>query len=711
MLDNLNSEQKKAVLCTKGPLLILAGAGSGKTRVITRRIAYLVKEEGVDPYNILAITFTNKAAKEMKERVEDLLGGSAQGMIISTFHSACVRILRKEIQKAGYSSNFNIYDSGDSLGLVKSVLKDLELSDSQFQPKAILSMLGKIKDSMRSPEEYGSEHAVGYYEQKVALVYAEYQKRLKKSNALDFDDIIYLTVKILSENKHVLEYYQERFRYILVDEYQDTNKLQFELIRLLAGRHRNLCVVGDDDQSIFMWRGANIQNILSFEKTFKGAKVVKLEQNYRSSANILEAANNVIKGNANRKEKKLWTDKEKGERIKLCRLLNEYHEGRFIAQEAKRLVDAGEYKYSDMAVLYRMNAQSRNIEEALLALSVPYIVFGGLEFYKRKEVKDVLAYLKLIYNENDAVSFERAVMFPKRGVGGGTIEKLRADADNRGISVFAAAREPDKDLFGPAQRKNLMEFSGLMDDLKNYSNSSVPSKIIARVIEKAGILKEYERTQPLEYEVREQNITELVSIALQHESDGIMTLSEFLETVALISDTDVEEEEDSRVSLMTLHSSKGLEFPVVFIAGFEEGIFPSERSMYEPAELEEERRLCYVGMTRAMDNLYLTCTQARTIFGKTAYYQVSRFFFDIPDDMAEEYKTDVAQRTQVWNNSYAPTTKGAVLLLGDKVIHKRFGRGVVVDMVKEEKDTIIEIEFEGVGRRRLIEAYANLEKL
>lgn len=711
MLDNLNSEQKKAVLCTKGPLLVLAGAGSGKTRVITRRIAYLVKEEGVDPYNILAITFTNKAASEMKERVEALLGQSAQGMIISTFHSACVRILRREIQKAGYSSNFNIYDAGDSLGLIKTVLKDLELSDSKFQPKAVLATIGKIKDSMKSPDEYIAGSAFGYYEKQIAAVYIEYQKRLKKNNALDFDDIIYLTVKILKENKPVLDHYQERFRYILIDEYQDTNRLQFELIRLLAAKHRNLCVVGDDDQSIFMWRGADIGNILSFEKSFKGAKVIKLEQNYRSCANILDAANNVIKGNVNRKDKKLWTDKERGERIKLCRLSNEYHEGRFIAQEAKRLVDTGEFRYSDIAVLYRMNAQSRNIEEALLALSVPYIVFGGLEFYKRKEVKDVLAYLKLIYNENDSVSFERAAVFPKRGIGGGTIDKLREDAEKRGISVFEAAKQPDGKLFGPAQKKNLMEFAGLVEELKKFSNDSVPSKIIAHVIEKVGILKEYERTQPLEYEVRAQNITELVSIALQHESDGILTLSEFLETVALISDTDVESEDDHRVSLMTLHSSKGLEFPVVFIAGFEEGIFPSERSMYEPAELEEERRLCYVGMTRAMCRLYLTCTQARTIFGKTAYYQISRFFFDIPGDMAHEYNTGGTERMQVRSSAFTATTAGSVLFAGDKVIHKRFGRGVVIELVKDDKDTIIEIEFEGVGRRRLIEAYANLEKL
>jgi DNA helicase II / ATP-dependent DNA helicase PcrA len=717
MQDDLNREQREAVMCTEGPLLVLAGAGSGKTRVITKRIAYLVKEKGVDPYNILAITFTNKAAREMKDRVDSLLDGKTNGMLISTFHSACVRILRREIANIGYAPNFNIYDTADSTGLLKSIVKDLGLNDGNYSPKVLLAKFGALKDEMSDPDDYIDNHAVNFYEMNIGNIYREYQKRLKSSNSVDFDDIIFLTVKIFLENKAILEFYRERFRYILVDEYQDTNKLQFRLIDLLAGSRRNLCVVGDDDQSIFMWRGADIKNILSFESSFKGANVIKLEQNYRSTANILSAANDVISRNYSRKEKKLWTDKEDGANIQACRLNNEYQEGRYIADEIKRLINTDGYSYSDFAVLYRMNAQSRNIENALMAAGIPYRVFGSLEYYKRKEVKDLVSYLRIIYNEHDAVAFERAVSVPKRGVGGGTVEKAQKTAILKAISVLEAARKPDPLIFSRAQSAQLAGFASLIDGFREFSDMHLPSELIGKIIEDTGIIGEYKRTDPADSEAREENVREFVSIALQQERDGITSLSEFLENVSLISDTDDDSGSGMYVSVMTLHSSKGLEFPVVFISGFEEGIFPLERSLAGPMEAEEERRLCYVGMTRAKKILYLTFTDSRTIFGKTAHNRVSRFFDDISGPKIDIIGGD-DQRYRIRSSpdiiskpKTAEKNMSGGLCEGDRVIHKRFGRGRVNAITLEDGDTILEIEFENKGKRRLMAAYADLEKM
>ena len=717
MLDNLNKEQKKAVMCTEGPLLVFAGAGSGKTRVITRRIAYLVKEKGVDPYNILAITFTNKAAREMKTRVDKLLDGRTQGMIISTFHSACVRVLRREINKLGYTSNFNIYDTGDSTSILKTIIKELNFSDNKYNPKMLLAKFGTLKDETIGPDEYLDRYASNFFEVNVGKAYKEYQNRLKRNNAIDFDDIICLTVKLLSEFKHVRSYYQDRFKYILVDEYQDTNKMQFKLIELLTGERRNLCVVGDDDQSIFMWRGANIENILSFEKSFKGANVVKLEQNYRSTAKILAVANDIIKHNYSRKAKKLWTDKDGGENLKVYKLSNEYHEGRFITEEIRRFVGNGRYKYSDFAVLYRMNVQSRNIEDSLMSSGIPYKIFGGLKFYDRKEVKDVLAYLRLIYNESDMVAFERAISIPKRGIGQLTINKVLNASVSSGKSVLEIIKEASFDVFSAVQRKNLSGFSHLIESIKESSLSKLPSEIIGDIIEKTKIIEEYERIEPLEYEMRVDNIRELVSIALQQEKDGITTLDEFLEGVSLVSDVTTDEESDSFVSLMTLHSAKGLEFPVIFMAGFEEGIFPSEKSSMEPLEMEEERRLCYVGITRAMELLYMTYTSSRTIYGRTSYSRISRFFNDIDEERVDHDTGIKAETKKIEVERFI--RKPIVIHRkddeeyseGDRVIHKRFGIGKIVAISKEDNDTIIEIEFNDKKKRRFVAAYANLEKM
>ena len=742
LVNNLNNEQKEAVLCTEGPLLVLAGAGSGKTRVLTHRIAYLIKEKDVDPYNIIAITFTNKAAKEMKERVLELVGSNSQRMIISTFHSACVRFLRRDIEKINYGSNFNIYDTNDSLQVLKKVIKDLKLNDKNFNPRMMLSKFGKLKDQMISSDDFMENHAFNFYDQNVAKIYKEYQKRLKNNNAIDFDDIIYLTVKLFLENPQVLAYYNRRFRYILVDEYQDTNKLQFKLIELLASSHRNLCVVGDDDQSIFMWRGADVGNILGFENIFDDTKVIKLEQNYRSTGNILNAANAVIKNNYARKEKALWTSKGDGDKIEVDRLQNEYQEGRFIASKVKELVEKGR-SYSDFAVLYRMNVQSRSIEEALSAAGIRYKIFGGHKFYDRKEVKDVLAYLKLIYNESDYVALERALDFPKKGIGTRTVEKVMIVANDEDTSAMDIMRKADQKYILKSVKTKLIDFTILIDHFKKKAEEMTPSELIGYIIEKGAFREEYERREPLEYEGRIENIEELVSIALEQEKDGITTLSEFLENVSLVADIDDGEEASSEfVSLMTMHSAKGLEFPIVFIAGFEENIFPSERSLVSDDEMEEERRLCYVGITRAMEQLYLTNTSSRTIFGRTTYNNPSRFLSEIPEEFLDCKLTGVksvnATRSSVnsfqnfglgtgvgnLKNSQSSSPKFEMksnlkpkadesfnYSQGDRVIHKRFGIGKILSITMEGEDTIVEIDFEQKGMRRLVAAYAKLEKM
>jgi DNA helicase-2/ATP-dependent DNA helicase PcrA len=641
LLKPLNNEQQKAVTHTEGPLLVLAGAGSGKTRVIAYRIAYLIKEKGVNPGNILAITFTNKAAGEMKERVNILVGKVSENMWVSTFHSACVRILRKDIEKIGFDRNFIIFDTSDQQIVIKDCLKKLNLDEKMHTPASMLSSIGRAKDEMLAPDEFLRIYEGDFRMRTTARVYKLYQDTLKQNNALDFDDIIMYTVKLFQEHPGILSYYQSKFKYIHVDEYQDTNTAQYYLVSLLARLHRNLCVVGDDDQSIYGFRGANIRNILDFEKEFKDVKVVKLEQNYRSTKIILDAANNIIKNNTGRKPKVLWTDNEKGCKIRFYQGQDEHDEAYFIACEINKSVKLKKKGYGSFAVLYRMNAQSRVIEETFIRKEIPYRIFGGLRFYDRKEIKDVLAYLRLIQNLNDNYSFKRIINVPRRGIGNATVEKLEIIAGHEKCGLFEAIDLAHKDTGLKRSVQKLAEFRDMILDLAKTKENMAVSSLIGEVIEKSGILKELQNENTPEAQSRIENIRELISAALEFEntSEG-KGLDTFLEHVSLVADIDNLDEENDNVVLMTLHSAKGLEFPTVFMAGMEEQVFPGYRSLYSKSELEEERRLCYVGITRAKEELYMTCTTYRTLFGKTAYNMVSRFVEEIPgrllDDLGKE---------------------------------------------------------------------------
>jgi DNA helicase-2/ATP-dependent DNA helicase PcrA len=632
LLKGLNKQQKEAVLHTEGPLLILAGAGSGKTRVLTHRIAYLIREKNVPPAGILAITFTNKAANEMKERIGKLLGELSENMWIGTFHSICVKILRRDIEKIGLNRNFVIFDQADQQTVVKSCLKELNLNEKNFPPRSMLEIIGRAKDELIEPERYSRMYASDFRMVKIASIYSLYQKKLRQNNALDFDDIILFTIKLFMENPPVLEFYQRKFRYVLVDEYQDTNTAQYNLVSLLAHSHRNLCVVGDDDQSVYGWRGANIRNILDFEKEFKDCRVIKLEQNYRSTKTILEAANSVIKNNEGRKRKTLWTDNAEGCRVKCFEGDNEHDEAFFIADEIKKLVVYENRKHSDIAVLYRMNAQSRVLEEAFMREGIPYRIFGGLRFYDRKEIKDVIAYLRIIQNPSDDVALKRIINVPKRGIGNTTVENAETAAVRKGCSIFdvISSAEGVPELQKAAPR--LQCFVSLIDGFKaSLEQGNEVSDLIGEVIEKTGILEELQEEDSVEAQTRIENIKELISVALEFESQsGESGLEAFLAHISLVSDVDNLWENDDGVVMMTLHSAKGLEFPVVFIPGMEEGVFPGYRSILDESELEEERRLCYVGITRAKEKLYLTNTRCRTLFGSTAYNRMSRFLGEIP---------------------------------------------------------------------------------
>ncbi len=634
----LNEKQQEAVLRTEGPVLILAGAGSGKTRVLTQRIAYLIEEKQVNPWNILAITFTNKAAGEMRERVDDMVGFGSDSIWVSTFHSTCVRILRRYIDKIGFDNNFAIYDTDDSKNIMKEICKRLNIDTKIYKERAILSEISSAKDELISPVEYEMNTMADFSKRRIAEAYKEYQTVLKKNNALDFDDLIVKTVELFKARPDVLEYYQERFRYICVDEYQDTNTAQFELVRLLAARYRNLCVVGDDDQSIYKFRGANIRNILDFEKVYPEAKVIKLEQNYRSTQTILDAANAVIANNTARKTKNLWTEKGVGEQIRFKQFDSGFEEADFIASEIGKKKRCGKLDFHDCAVLYRTNAQSRALEERFIMEGIPYDVVGGVNFYSRREIKDLLAYLKTIDNGKDDLAVKRIINIPKRGIGATTILRVQDYADARGISFFDALCEADQIMSIGRSASKLEPFVTMIRAFRSKLEYFSLEELLKDIIETTGYVKELELSDEEDAEDRINNIDELMSkVVLYEDSHDEPSLSEFLEEVALVADIDGVDEDDNKVLLMTLHSAKGLEFPHVYLAGMEDGVFPSYMTITsdDPTEIEEERRLAYVGITRAKEELTLTCARARMIRGETQYNPVSRFVREIPGELVD----------------------------------------------------------------------------
>nr|MBA3690391.1 DNA helicase PcrA [Actinomycetota bacterium] len=638
LLEGLNPVQREAVLHTEGPVLIVAGAGSGKTRALTHRIAHLIREEGVSPGSILAITFTNKASREMAERVEGMVGGRvAAGMWILTFHATCSRLLRREHDHLGLPSNFTIYDDGDTERLIAAVLRDLDLDPKRFPPRAIASAVGRAKDQVLSADEF-AQRADNYYEETVAKVYSAYEQRKRAAGALDFDDLIMEAVRLLRDTPEVLRHYQERFRYILIDEYQDTNRAQYQLVNLLAARYRNLCVVGDADQGVYSWRGATIQNLLDFERDYPDAAVFLMEQNYRSTQHILSIANALIEHNQQRKPKSLWTETTAGELAVRFRADDEHEEAMFVAEEVERLVGDEGMRYRDIAIFYRTNAQSRVLEDVFMRTGVPYKVFGGVRFYQRREIKDVLAYLRLLVNPQDVISFRRAVNTPKRGIGDASVAAVESFAQTEGIPVIEAVRRVDE-IVTLAQRAKgaVAGFRQVMDALDHHLiDGAGPARMVEFAAQESGYLAELEEDRTVEAQGRIENLQELSGVAaemMQREPDA--GLAEFLEQVSLVGDQDSYDEEDSAVTLMTLHIAKGLEFPAVFMVGLEDGIFPHYRSMTSTAELEEERRLAYVGITRAQQRLYLCHAWSRTIFGQTQFNPPSRFLNELPEELIQ----------------------------------------------------------------------------
>jgi DNA helicase-2/ATP-dependent DNA helicase PcrA len=628
LLNGLNPEQQSAVKATDGPLLLMAGAGSGKTRVLTHRIAYLIVEKRVNPYNILAITFTNKAAREMRERIRKMMGGAAEEIWISTFHSMCVRILRRDIDRMGFSRNFTILDTGDQQSVVKGILKDKNLDPKKNDPRAILGTISSAKNELIDPEEY-AKTAGGYFEQTVSDVYTEYQKRLRKNQALDFDDLIMMTIQLFQRVPEVLEYYQRKFQYIHVDEYQDTNRAQYMLVKFLANRFKNLCVVGDSDQSIYRWRGADIANILSFEKDYPNAAVILLEQNYRSTKRILLAANKVIENNATRKAKNLWTENPEGNKLVYYRADSEQGEAQFVAGKIKELTRDGKYKNSDVAILYRTNAQSRVMEEVLLKSNIEYSIVGGTKFYDRKEIKDMLAYLRLISNPDDDISLQRIINVPKRGIGSSSVDKMADFAAMHDISIFQALDSVELLGLSPKITKGAREFRDLIKNYTQMQEFLSVTELVEDILDKSGYREMLKAEKSIEAQSRLENLDELLSVTKNFE-DGSedKSLVAFLTDLALVADIDSlddDGEEKDSITLMTLHSAKGLEFPVVFLIGLEEGVFPHSRSLMEEAEMEEERRLAYVGITRAEQTLFITNAQMRTLYGRTSMNPASRF--------------------------------------------------------------------------------------
>jgi DNA helicase II / ATP-dependent DNA helicase PcrA len=725
LLANLNEQQQAAVKTTEGPLLIMAGAGSGKTRVLTHRIAYLMAEKRVAPWNILAITFTNKAAREMKERVQGLLGGAAEEIWISTFHSMCVRILRRDIDRIGIDRNFSILDTTDQLSVLKNILKEKNIDPKKFDPRAILGTISNAKNELLTPEKFAKKVS-SYYEKIVSDVYEEYQKRLLRNHALDFDDLIMTTIQLFERVPEVLEHYQYKFQYIHIDEYQDTNRAQYVLVKMLASRFKNICVVGDADQSIYRWRGADIQNILSFEKDYPNAKVILLEQNYRSTKRILQAANEVIEHNVNRKPKKLWTENPEGQKIVYYEAMNESDEAQFVAGKIKEYVDSGKRRYSDFAILYRTNAQSRVMEEVLLKSNIPYQIVGGLKFYDRKEIKDVLAYLRVIANPNDDISLLRIINVPKRGIGVSSIDKIVSYASENGLSVFEALGELEHIGLSARTAASLIEFRRQLEQWAQLQEYVSVTELVEEVLDKSGYREMLKAEKTLEAQSRLENIDEFLSVTKHFENvSEDKSLIAFLTDLALISDIDqlneMNGEDQDAVVLMTLHSAKGLEFPVVFLIGMEEGIFPHSRSLDDEDEMEEERRLAYVGITRAEEELFLTSAQMRTLFGYTNINPVSRFIREIPEELVERVNkrtswTSAAagKQTTVRKIAIASSTGGEAIpwKVGDKVKHKKWGIGTVVSVRGEGDDKELDIAFPSpIGIKRLLAKFAPITKV
>lgn len=733
----LNKEQYEAATTVEGPLLILAGAGSGKTRVLTYRIANLINNLNVYPSRILAITFTNKAAEEMRERVKGIVGNEADGMWITTFHSMCVRILRREIDKLGYNKNFAIYDSYDQKVLMKECIKELNLNPKDFDDRSLINKIGQQKDNLISPEKFRMEVGENYRLKKIANVYELYQKKLKNNNALDFDDLIYKTVELFKKNQEVLEFYQEKFKYIMVDEYQDTNKSQYELVKLLAQKHKNICVVGDDDQCIYAWRGADIRNILDFEKDYPQAKTIKLEENYRSMSNILSAANDVIKNNCNRKAKKLRTSNSEGEKIKIYRANSDIEEAQFVINEIKKLIKEENRNPKDFSILYRTNAQSRIFEEVFMRNKIPYKIVGGLKFYDRKEIKDIMAYLKLINNPLDDVSLKRIINVPKRGIGKTSIEKIENFSREMEECMYSTLLDIDSIGITGRATSSINKFVSLINSFIRKKDEVKVSVLIQEIIEYTGYMKELQDSKDIEDLSRIENLKELVSAAVDFEiSSEDKTLSAFLEQIALVSDIDNYDEQSDAVVLMTVHSAKGLEFPVVFMVGMENGIFPGTQSLDDIDEMEESRRLCYVGITRAKEKLYMTSAERRMVFGRTVFYSQSDFI----DEISKELKEDLNQKINMKNNFISGKSKyfhdslndfnknntnltdirknkieGKSILreeeikLGKKVKHSKFGLGTIVSVNKVANDVKLTIAFDKMGVKILMLSVAPLE--
>ncbi len=763
LLEGLNDKQYKAVVNTEGPCLVIAGAGSGKTKVLTHKIAYLIGEKKVLPWNILAITFTNKAANEMKERIANLIGDTAKDIWMGTFHSICVRILRRFIDRIGFDSSFIIFDTSDQRTLIKACIKSVGLDDKMFTDRSVLSEISNAKNEMLDPDQYAARVNGDFRKEKIALVYELYQKRLRENNAIDFDDIINYTIRILMDNADILDYYSEKFKYVLVDEYQDTNKAQFTLVTLLASKNGNITVVGDNDQGIYSFRGADISNILNFERDFPGTKIIKLEQNYRCTGNILKAANSVIKNNQVTYKKELWTENDVGNLPKVYSASNEYDEGTYITEQIEHLRREEYYKYSDFAVLYRMNTQSRAIEEMLRREGIPYKIIGGLKFYERKEIKDIISYLRLIQNLSDNLSLKRVINEPKRGIGKTSLEKIEEISENLGISMYEVIKNADQYGLNRVFMSS-REFINSIEELRSKKDEMQISELIKETLDKTGYTKALQNENTVEAENRIENLDEFLTVAIEFEEESADNkLSDFLEGITLSSDIDDMEESEETVTLMTLHSAKGLEFPVVFLVGMEEGIFPGYKSIGEEKELEEERRLCYVGITRAKENLFLTCSKQRTIFGSTSCNQVSRFLKEIPEELLDGYNEALGERNQStifedskfsWTygskdngniktykiekqepamasasssnngfmfrtaesflNSLGKKTTGNQVDLsqykaGIRISHKKFGEGVISNVEPEGDDLKVDIQFDKVGHKRLMAKFANLE--
>ena len=739
--DTLNDRQKEAVLHTDGPLLILAGAGSGKTRVLTHRIAYLIAEKGVNPWNILAITFTNKAAHEMRERVDKIAGSEGGSVWVSTFHSTCVRILRRHIDRLGYDNNFTIYDADDQKTLIKEICRKMNIDTKKVKERALLAQISHAKDELLNPDEMEMNAGADFNQKRAAQVYREYQAALRRNNALDFDDLICKTVELFQNCGDVLQSYQERFRYIMVDEYQDTNTAQFKFVSLLASRCENLCVVGDDDQSIYRFRGANIGNILGFERVFPDAKVIRLEQNYRSTQNILNAANGVIANNTERKEKTLWTENPEGEKIHFRQFMNGYEEAEFVVGDIARRHREGTAEYHNCAVLYRTNAQSRLFEEKCLLANIPYKIVGGVNFYARKEIKDLLCYLKTVDNAADDLAVRRILNVPKRGIGATTVGRIQDYADMMNISFYDALRVAEE---VPSIGRSLSKVDGFVtfiQSLKSKAQAYSVSELLEEIIDLTGYVDELKAEDTEESRARVENIDELISKTVSYEEtmkaeNREATLSGFLEEIALIADIDSVDENQDYVVLMTLHSAKGLEFPYVYLAGMEDGMFPSSMCIFsgDQSELEEERRLCYVGITRAMKELTMTSAQQRMVRGETQYNRVSRFVREIPRELVDlghtvqEHKPKIPETKSPLNSylqmkksfhtkAFQPqnfkVTKADSLDygVGDTVRHIKFGVGIVKDIVEGGRDYEVTVDFDKVGVKKMFAAFAKLKKI